>query len=213
MSNPPSRSRRPPGPRGSAVGEPHPHPPRRLPHLPGRAPGRRNQRASEAPKGGGAHTAGASPSRRHHSPAGPAAATARAQRRSLAESQGSAAPSPSQLRRRGGRRRIDPAPLRAHCDGSPGGRADCACAENRAGSRERPSPGRGGGTRGGARGGPRGSSAAAPPGDRRGSVQAAPCGVLGHLRVISLGISPAGSPGANLVGAELSWNGKRLCVS
>lgn len=165
MSNLPSRSRRPPGPRGSAVGGPHPHPPRRLPHQPGRAPGRRNQRAneraSEAPKGGGAHTAGASPSRRRHSPAGPAAATARAQRRSLAESQGREAPSPSQLRRRGGRRRIDPAPLRAHCDGSRGGRADRACAEHRAGSRERPSPGRGGGTRGGAGrgGGERGARA------------------------------------------------------
>lgn len=73
----------------------------------------------------------------------------------------------------------------------------------------RPS-GEGAGLEAGPGGGPRGSSAAAPPGDRRGSVQAAPCGVLGHLRAISLGISPAGSPGANLVGAELSWNGKRL---
>lgn len=70
-------------------------------------------------------------------------------------------------------------------------------------------PGEGAGLEAGP-GGARGSSAAAPPGDRRGSVQAAPCGVLGHLRAISLGISLAGSPGANLEGAELSWDGRRL---
>lgn len=182
----------------------------------GRAPGRRDGRAWRRRGAVLAPPEPLSPSwppPPPHSPAGPAAATARAQRRSLAEPAARERvpfPAPETRRTAAADRRRSAPPRPGAQRWEPGRESRLRLRrESRAGSRERPSPGREGGARGseagleagseaGPEAGPEGSEGAralrrplAPGGARR---RLPLCGVLGLLRAVSLGTTLAGAP-------------------